>query len=118
MKYETVTKNGKSFVIISMNAFVKLQADAEMIDDIKAYDAAKSEGGEYFPSEVVYAVLGGANPVKTYREYRNLTQEDLAKKTKLSRAYIAQIETGKKNGSIESMKKIAKALNVDLDDIV
>ncbi len=118
MRYETIEKNGKSFVVLPIATFEKLQHDAEMINDIKAYDEAIAEGGEYFPSEVVYSVLEGQNKIKVYREYRKMTQEDLAKKTKLSRAYIAQIETDKKNGSIAALKKLATALNVDIDDLV
>ncbi len=33
-------------------------------------------------------------------------------------AYISQLETGKKEGSIETLKAIASALSVDLDDLV
>ena len=118
MRYETFEKNGKSFVTLPLAEFKKLQEDAEMIDDIKAYDKAISEGGEYFPSEVVYAILRGENPIKTYRQYREMTQEDLSSKTGLSRAYIAQLETGKKNGSVSALKNIAESLKVDIDDIV
>lgn len=118
MKYEMIERNGKSFVVLPVDMFYQLMEDAEMIDDIKAFDEAKAEGGEYYPASVVYAILNGQNPIKTYREYRTLTQEDLAVKTGLSRAYIAQLETGKRTGSIAALKGIAQVLMVDLEDIV
>lgn len=118
MRYETIQKDGKSFVMLPLKEFNRLKEDAEMIDDIKAYDAAMAAGGEYFPDEVINALVEGENPVKIYREYRHMTQEKLAVKAKISRAYLAQIETRKKKGSITALKNIAKALGVDIDDLV
>lgn len=53
-----------------------------------------------------------------YRKYRKMTQVQLAEKAGIARAYLAQLETGKKQGSVEVLKKIASTLNLDLDDIV
>ena len=47
-----------------------------------------------------------------------MTARDLAQKTGLSAAYISELETGKKDGSISAMKRIANVLDVDLDDLV
>lgn len=118
MRYETITKNGKKFVVLPKDDFERLQQDAEMISDIKAYDDAKSDDGEYFPADVVHAIIRGENPVKIYRQFRNMTQEELSSKTGISRAYLAQIETGKKKGSISVFKSIARALNVEINDLV
>ncbi|OGN64040.1 MAG: hypothetical protein A3E80_03330 [Chlamydiae bacterium RIFCSPHIGHO2_12_FULL_49_9] len=48
--------------------------------------------------------------LKGLRGREGLTQEDLAKKMKLSRSSISKIETGKKLISPEEAKKLAKAL--------
>jgi transcriptional regulator with XRE-family HTH domain len=50
--------------------------------------------------------------------HRGLSARELAAATGLSAPYISEIEGGKKEGSISAMKKIADALNVDLDDLV
>jgi transcriptional regulator with XRE-family HTH domain len=42
----------------------------------------------------------------------------MATATGLSAPYISEIESGKKDGSVSAMKKIANALGVDLDDLV
>ncbi|CCV06567.1 conserved hypothetical protein [Mesorhizobium metallidurans STM 2683] len=47
-----------------------------------------------------------------------LSARDLAAATELGAPHISEIESGKKEGSISAMKKIAAALNVDLDDLV
>lgn len=46
------------------------------------------------------------------REFKKLTQEDLAKKTGILRANIARIEGGKHSPSLETLEKIAEALEV------
>lgn len=52
------------------------------------------------------------NKVKEYRENEGLTQEELAKKSDVSRNTISSIETGANtNVTYEIMDKIAKALN-------
>ncbi|WP_207779353.1 helix-turn-helix domain-containing protein [Zavarzinia aquatilis] len=51
-------------------------------------------------------------------EHRGLSARALADRAGLSQAYVSQIETGKREGSISAMKVLAGALNVGLDDLV
>ena len=48
MRIETITRKGKEFAVIPMEHLRKLMDDAEMLIDVKAYDAAKTrlEDGE------------------------------------------------------------------------
>lgn len=48
------------------------------------------------------------------RERRNLTQQELAKAAGISQSTIAHIENGKKDPSLSTLKKIAKALDVHI----
>lgn len=52
--------------------------------------------------------------LKYLRERREMTQNDLAVKADVSQSTIAQIESGKKDPSIATVKKIAEALDVHL----
>jgi transcriptional regulator with XRE-family HTH domain len=36
----------------------------------------------------------------------------------MARAYLSEIETGKKPGSVAALKRLAKVLGVDIDDLV
>lgn len=55
---------------------------------------------------------GYAKQGKEYREKEGLTQEELSKKSEVSRNTISAIETGTNtNVTYEVMEKIAKALN-------
>ena len=121
MRIEKITRKGKEFAVIPVEDLQKLIDDAEMLADVKAYDAAKGrlERGEdeLIPLEIAERRLAGENPVKIWREYRDLTQEGLAKASKVSRAMIAAIEAGHKKGGIATLKKLAAALGVDLDNL-
>ena len=94
--------------------------DEEELQDILDYDAAilALERGEdeLIPSEVVYAILDGENPIKVWREYRGLTQQQLADTAGISKPYLSQIETGKQKGTTDNLSAIAKALDVSLED--
>ena len=51
--------------------------------------------------------------LKTLREDKGLTQEELAKKARLTKPYISQLETGaRKNPSLPALQRIARALGV------
>ena len=47
-----------------------------------------------------------------YREMRNLTQEELAKKAKLSRTTITNIENGNQSTPLDVLFFLAKALDI------
>jgi DNA-binding XRE family transcriptional regulator len=121
MRIEKITRNGRDFAVLPMERLKKLIDDAEMLADIKAYDEAKArierDNEELFPLELTERRLAGENTLKIWREYRGLTQEALAKASKVSRPMIAAIETGRKKGGIATLKKLVAALQVDLDDL-
>lgn len=50
--------------------------------------------------------------VKYYRYRENLTQEQLAEKTKSSVNYIGRLERGQHNPSVDKLEKVASALNI------
>ena len=93
-----------------------------MLQDIRDFDAVKAaiEQGkeEVIPSEVTFALLAGEKPIKVWREYRGLTQQQLAEMAEISTPYLSQIETGKRTGTTEVFVAIAKALKITLDDLV
>lgn len=48
------------------------------------------------------------------REQRKLSQKILAERARVSQATIAQVETGRKDPSVRTLRKIAEALDIDL----
>ncbi len=55
--------------------------------------------------------------IRNYRTAMGLSQEKLAEISGCHPAYIGQIERGEKNATIESIEKIASALNVSLSKL-
>lgn len=122
MTVQVIEKDGApEWAILPFDYFQQLLADSEMLQDIRDYDDAKraiAQGDELIPAEVTYAILDGASPVRVWREYRRLTQQQLADAAGISTPYLSQIESGKRTGSPEVLSAIAAALNLALDDIV
>jgi DNA-binding XRE family transcriptional regulator len=121
MRIETITRKGKEFAVIPVEALQRLMDDAEMLADVRAYDAAKGRldrgEDELIPLEITERRLAGESPVRIWRDHRALTQEALAKVSKVSRTMIAAIEAGHKTGGIATLKKLATALKVDLENL-
>ncbi len=59
-----------------------------------------------------------ANNLRKIRRLKDISQEALAFDAELSRAYISDVERGKRAISIDAMEKIADALNVSLIDLL
>ena len=57
------------------------------------------------------------NRLKVIRAERSMTQADLAKETGISRTTLSEIEKGTSNPSTRTALKLAKALNLPIEDI-
>jgi len=108
----------RQFAIVPIDIFNDLLEKAELLEDIAAYEKAKQDDDELVPSEVVNRLIDGENKIKVWREYRNLSQAKLAELAGMAQATIAQMEGGKRKGSVSVLKKIAEALRLDIDDLV
>lgn len=113
------TTGRPAFVVLTWDDYRKLDpniSDAALTDE-ELYDAAIVADEEHFPVAVADRLMAGDHPVKVFREHRGLTQKRLAAAAGVDAAYLSQIETGHRRGSIETLQKLARALNVDLDDL-
>ena len=122
-KVQLIERNGKpEWAVLPYEEYLHLVEQAEMLDEIRDYDKTKAaiERGEeeLIPSEVVFAILDGGNPIKVWREFRDMSQQQLAEAAGISKPYLSQIETGKRRGTTEVVSAIATALNVSIDDLV
>jgi ribosome-binding protein aMBF1 (putative translation factor) len=123
MNVQVIKQGDKpEWAIVPYDTYLQLVEKAEMLQDIQDYDAAKAslERGddELIPAEVVNAILDGANPIKVWREYRGISQQELAHQVEISVPYLSQLETNKRKGSLEVLSAIATALNILLDTMV
>ena len=56
--------------------------------------------------------------LKKLRTERNLTQDSLAKKARISREYVARLEGGRQDPTLSTLQKLAKALQVEVGELL
>lgn len=120
MKVQIIEKNGKpEWAVIPYREYRRLSEAAEMAEDVRDFDEAVSEKDEEaVPHAIVQRLVMGEQPVKVWREYRGLTQAVLARAAHITPAYLSQIETGARKGSVRVLTTLARTLQVDMEDLV
>ncbi|MFP4549097.1 MAG: helix-turn-helix domain-containing protein [Fidelibacterota bacterium] len=123
MNVQVIEKNGKpEWAIIPFSEYEKIQEileDAEDIQAIENFEKKRQAGEEsLIPGEIVFAIMDGKNPIRAWREHKKLKISALAEKANISAAYLSQIETGKRNPTIDTLKTIAKALDTNVDLLI
>ena len=72
----------------------------------------------YLTAREARRLLDGESPVKVWREKRGRSQRELATAAGVSAGYLAEIETGRKPGSAAALARLAKALQVQIEDLI
>ena len=68
------------------------------------------------PPKKLYRIVGEA--IRTERKKAKLSQEKLAERADLNRNYIGEIERAEKKITLETLWKIARALNLRVRDLI
>ena len=109
-------------VTIPKDEYLRLKSIEEDMSDLRSateiLERIKAGTEELIPSNVVDQLLNGDAPLTVWREYRGLSQSELARQSGVNRIQIIDIESGRKTGSVATLKKLATALRVDIDDLV
>ncbi|SDI58567.1 helix-turn-helix domain-containing protein [Proteiniclasticum ruminis] len=56
--------------------------------------------------------------IRKYRKKKNLTQKELGDIVKISNTYLSDMEIGRTNPSIKTLKRIAKGLEISYVDLL
>ena len=102
MQYDIIHISGKPHVLVPLHDYTALTKQGDP-DDTLPNDLQEK------------LALKEANPIKLVRKYRGLTQGELAEEAGISRPYLTEIETGRKEGSIRAIKALADCLDVPID---
>ncbi|MFN3827830.1 MAG: helix-turn-helix transcriptional regulator [Micavibrio sp.] len=113
--FKKIEVKKRGYVMIPEAAYREMVED---IRDARAFVKADQDDGETVPGDVVDRLMSGDNPIKVYREWRGLTQEALAGEVESGKLYISQIETGHREPSLDMARRLARALGVNIDDLV
>lgn len=116
-KVQIIEKDGRpEFAVVPIELWERIREAAEEAEDIAdAERFEREDDGFRVPHEVVVAMHEGQHPVRAWREHRGLTQEALAAAAGISTPFLSQIEGGKRVGSLDTLRAIARALDVPLD---
>ncbi len=119
MNTQIIERNGKpEWAVIPYSEYVKIEALLEDAEDIRDIEESLNSFETTIPGEVTFAVIEGTHPIRAWREYQEIKVIELAQKIGISRAYLSQIESGKRNPTIKTLKKIAKALEVEVEVLI
>lgn len=100
MPHDLLHIQGKPYMLVPLHEY-RMMSNSD--------NAVQSD----IPAEILDELHArAAHPVKILRKFRGLTQDDLATASGLSRPYLAEIETGRKDGSVNAIKALAAALDV------
>jgi len=67
------------------------------------------------PKSVVDRLAARENPIRVLREWRAMTQAELAVAIGITQGYLSDLEAGKRKGPVALHQKIAQALGVPVD---
>ncbi|MDO3379739.1 helix-turn-helix domain-containing protein [Geoalkalibacter halelectricus] len=104
MKAQIIEKNGKpEYAVIPYEDYLRMLAQIEDKVDAQAvaefhenYVAGREQ---LVPAEILRRELEGESPIKLWREHRGLIQQELADRVGISKPYLSQIESGKRQES-------------------
>ena len=91
-------------------------ADIQAALTVEARIASGEE--ELIPAQVVDRLIDREAPLRVWREYRAFSQAALARASGVNRVQIVDIEAGRNSGSVHTLRKLADALRVAVDDLI
>lgn len=114
-------------ITLSLADWRALMAQIENLQDLVAVDhrdarvaaiGVEAVRHECVTGDEMMRILNGTSPVTIWRERAKLSGKALAAAAGVSQSYLAEIEGGKKPGSVAALAALAQALGVSMDALV
>ena len=114
-------RDGVEYATLPRAEFEAMRERLEDMADVAAANeimGAVADGTEaILPAEFVDRMLAGESPVRLWREHREISQSELARRSGIHRVNLGHIEAGRRGTSVETLKRLAEALDVTMDDL-
>jgi DNA-binding XRE family transcriptional regulator len=122
MPVMTKSPKGDEIVILSRDEYDRLIAAGEDATDARTahrvIDDVASGAETVLSESELEEFLEAKTPLAFWRKRRGMTQASLAKATGLAQGFLSEIESGQKPGTPATLKKIAEALGIKIDDLI
>lgn len=122
MNVQVIEKEGKpEWAVIPYTDYLSLVEDAEMLQDLQDYDAAKLallQGEPLIPAEVTFPILDGESPIKVWREYLQMSPAQLAQAAGISQAELSRLEAKTQEATDDILIAIAKAFQLPIEEFI
>ena len=106
---------GATCAIVPLKDYDALQEALEEAADAEALRLGRTD--EVIPMSMADR-LYRENAVKVWRTHRGMTATELATAADISNSQLSAIESGDSSGSVAALQRIAKALDVTVDDLL
>jgi len=118
MTIQIIEEKGKpAFAVVPYATWLKLQDALHDKADAELVRRSIERKEEAIPAAIANRIFAGENAIKAFRDWRGMTQEELAKAAGTSAAYLSQIETGLRNAGSALRRRLAATLRVDSADL-
>jgi DNA-binding XRE family transcriptional regulator len=122
-KVQKITSpNGEEMVLMSVAEYERLIEAAEDLRDSAIAERSRREietgEAELLTHAEVKEMLAAKTPLAFWRKKRGMTQAELANATGVAQGFLSEIESGQKPGTAATLKKIADALRITVDDLI
>jgi transcriptional regulator with XRE-family HTH domain len=112
---------GEELAILPKRDYQRLAAlaageDAGVARIVRRARAALTSGREIvLPKSIVDRLAASENPIRVLREWREMTQVELAAAIGITQGYLSDLEAGKRTGPVALHHKVARSLGVPID---
>ncbi|SFG89265.1 Helix-turn-helix [Palleronia marisminoris] len=105
-------------VTIDRVEYEALLAAREDLEDLRAFDRAVQNDEESLPAALAKRALEGENLVRLCREHRDMSIGKLAERAGVHGTALSRIENGSRGARPDTIKALANALGVTVDDLI
>ncbi len=112
-----IPSNGQpQWAILPYQQYIKLKEQEQLI--MQLITQKPKQRHEVLPQHLQTRLKQGESPIKIWREFKGLSQAELALQASISIPYLSQLEHQIRSGSKKVLKRIAAALFVEVDALV
>jgi DNA-binding XRE family transcriptional regulator len=115
------TPGGEELAVLPKSEYQRLAAlavdeDVSTARLVHRIRAAVASGHEVvLPKAVVDRLASGENAIRVLREWRDMTQAELAVSIGITQGYLSELEAGRRKGPVALHLKIARSLGVPIE---